>query len=184
MTAPTITHAFVSAIADGADTTLVRPGNWNAGHTLGTMTPGFLGNCTGSPLAPDVMTQTVTTAFLNAVVGDSGSGGTKGMVPAPGAGDAAAGKYLKADGTWQLLTVGTGANGRAGLATLIGGAKVVSNTSVTASTLIQLTVQTLGTVTVPTAVAATARSNGSSFTITSANVVDTSVVAWLLIEPA
>lgn len=30
----TITHTFVSAIADGADTTLVRPVNWNASHTV------------------------------------------------------------------------------------------------------------------------------------------------------
>jgi hypothetical protein len=34
------------------------------------------------------------------MIGDSGSGGTKGAVPAPGAGDAAAAKFLKADGTW------------------------------------------------------------------------------------
>lgn len=33
-------------------------------------------------------------------VGDSGSGGTAGLVPAPSAGDAAASKFLKADGTW------------------------------------------------------------------------------------
>tara|TARA_R110000796_G_scaffold132491_3_gene247953 strand:+ start:5619 stop:6536 length:918 start_codon:yes stop_codon:yes gene_type:complete len=41
------------------------------------------------------------TADINDFVGDSGSGGTKGAVPAPAAGDAAAGKYLKADGTWS-----------------------------------------------------------------------------------
>jgi hypothetical protein len=35
-------------------------------------------------------------------VGDSGSGGVQGLVPAPAAGDAAALKYLKADGTWAL----------------------------------------------------------------------------------
>tara|TARA_Y100000310_G_scaffold132889_1_gene131820 strand:+ start:3575 stop:4570 length:996 start_codon:yes stop_codon:yes gene_type:complete len=34
------------------------------------------------------------------MVGDSGAGGTKGAVPAPAAGDAAADKYLKADATW------------------------------------------------------------------------------------
>lgn len=33
-------------------------------------------------------------------VGDSGSGGALGYVPAPASGDAAAGKFLKADGTW------------------------------------------------------------------------------------
>lgn len=36
-------------------------------------------------------------------VGDGGSGGVKGGVPAPGAGDAAAKKVLAADGTWTLL---------------------------------------------------------------------------------
>ena len=44
------------------------------------------------------------TALLNAFVGDSGSGGTKGMVPAPATGDAAALKFLKADGTWAVPT--------------------------------------------------------------------------------
>jgi hypothetical protein len=41
------------------------------------------------------------------MVGDSGSGGTKGAVPAPGSGDAAGGKYLKADGTWGVPTSST-----------------------------------------------------------------------------
>jgi len=34
MTAKSLTHAFVSAIADGADATLVRPSNWNADHSF------------------------------------------------------------------------------------------------------------------------------------------------------
>ena len=54
-------------------------------------------------------TATESTALLNAMVGDSGSGGTKGLVPAPGAGDAATGKFLKADGTWA--TAGGGGGG-------------------------------------------------------------------------
>lgn len=52
-------------------------------------------------------TVAAVTALLNAVVGDSGSGGTKGLVPAPGAGDAAAGKFLKADATYAI-PAGTG----------------------------------------------------------------------------
>lgn len=47
-------------------------------------------------------TVTATTALLNAFVGDSGSGGTKGLVPAPAAGDAAAGKYLSAGGGYSV----------------------------------------------------------------------------------
>ena len=45
-----------------------------------------------------------TTAFT----GDSGSGGAIGLVPAPSSGDAAAGKYLKADGTWATVSGGGG----------------------------------------------------------------------------
>ena len=53
-------------------------------------------------------TPTQVTAALDAFVGDSGSGGTKGLVPAPASGDAAANKYLKADGTWATVSGGGG----------------------------------------------------------------------------
>jgi hypothetical protein len=56
------------------------------------------GPTTGSAAAPTF--RALVAADLPAMVGDSGSGGTKGAVPAPASGDAAAGKYLKADGTW------------------------------------------------------------------------------------
>lgn len=72
----------------------------------------FKGNNTGSTADPLDLTATQLTAELNAVVGDSGSGGTKGLVPAPGSGDAAAGKFLKADGTFAVpATGGTGGIG-------------------------------------------------------------------------
>lgn len=45
-------------------------------------------------------TPTQVTADLINFVGDVGAGGTKGLVPAPAAGDAAAAKFLKADATW------------------------------------------------------------------------------------
>jgi hypothetical protein len=51
---------------------------------------------------PTDLTATQATAILDAMVGDSGSGGTKGLAPAPSSGDAAAGKFLKADGTWAV----------------------------------------------------------------------------------
>lgn len=86
------------------------------------------GRTTAGTGDPEDLTATQATALLNAMVGDSGSGGTKGLVPAPAAGDAAAQKFLKADGTWAVasgggsvatdaiwdakgdLAVGTGAN--------------------------------------------------------------------------
>lgn len=69
-------------------------------------------------------TPTQVTADLIGMVGDSGSGGTKGLVPAPAAGDTAAGKFLKADGTWasppgagggSTVTVNSGAQATANL---------------------------------------------------------------------
>lgn len=62
------------------------------------------GRTTAGTGDPEDLTATQATAVLNAFVGDSGSGGTKGLVPAPAAGDA--GKVLKGDGTW-----GTGGSG-------------------------------------------------------------------------
>jgi hypothetical protein len=62
----------------------------------------FKGNNTGSTANALDLTATQLTAELNAFVGDSGSGGTKGLVPAPSSGDAAAGKFLKADGTFAV----------------------------------------------------------------------------------
>lgn len=50
---------------------------------------------------------TAQTALLDVFTGDSGSGGVKGLVPAPAAGDAAANKYLKANGTWATVTAGS-----------------------------------------------------------------------------
>lgn len=41
-------------------------------------------------------------AYVLDMVGDSGSGGTDGLVPAPPSGSAAASKFLKADGTWEV----------------------------------------------------------------------------------
>jgi hypothetical protein len=70
-----------------------------AGHT-------FKGNNTGSSVSPLDLTATQLTAELNVLVGDSGSGGTKGLAPAPGAGDAAAGKFLKADATYAVPPTG------------------------------------------------------------------------------
>ena len=75
-------------------------------------TATFKGRTTAGTGDVEDLTATQATALLNAMVGDSGSGGTKGLVPAPSAGDAAAGKYLKADGTFAVPpgTAGSGLN--------------------------------------------------------------------------
>ncbi len=64
---------------------------------------------TGGDTAASI-TGAAATALLSNVVGDTGTGGTKGLVPAPASGDAAAGKFLKADGTWATAGGGSAAN--------------------------------------------------------------------------
>lgn len=68
--------------------------------TVATAT--FKGRTTAGTGNVEDLTATQATALLNAFVGDSGSGGTKGLVPAPTTGDASAGKFLKADGTFAV----------------------------------------------------------------------------------
>lgn len=78
------------------------------------------------------------------------------------------------------LVIQSGPKQRAGNATLVGGTVTVANTSVTANTVVMLTRKTSGG-TIGTAITYTL-SAGTSFTITSDNVLDTSVFSYFLIE--
>ena len=77
--------------------------------TVSTAT--FKGRTTAGTGNVEDLTATQATALLNNMVGDSGSGGTKGLAPAPAAGDAAAAKFLKADGTWAVPAGGSATPG-------------------------------------------------------------------------
>ena len=87
------TGSFAATIANSA-VTLAKMANM--------ATASFIGRTTASTGVPEVLSATQSTAILNAMVGDSGSGGTKGLVPAPASGDAT--KYLKGDGTWATIS--------------------------------------------------------------------------------
>jgi hypothetical protein len=82
----------------------------------------------------------------------------------------------------QGFQVKEGSNAKMGTAVLVGGTVTVANTSVTASSRIFLTADapggTLGSVYV------SARTAGTSFTITSTSAIDTSTVAWIIFEPS
>jgi hypothetical protein len=65
------------------------------------------------PNAPPNLVRDVS-AYMPLMAGDVGSGGESGAVPAPGAGDAAAGKFLAADGTWEVPAGGPGGSFTAG----------------------------------------------------------------------
>ncbi len=70
---------------------------------------------------------------------------------------------------------------RVGTATLVGGEKVVADTSITAASVIMLTTQSPGGT--PGAVYVSARTAGTSFTISSTSGSDTSVVGYTITEP-
>lgn len=94
--------------------------NGNIALKAPSTAPTFATSITGSyltasvPLVTDASKNIVSMSYatflgnLSNFVGDSGSGGTKGLVPAPASGDAAAAKFLKADGTWAVPAGGGG----------------------------------------------------------------------------
>lgn len=89
---------------------------------------------------------------------------------------------IKANVVGKGLYVKEGTNATMGTATLVAGNVTVNTTKVTANSRIFLAHQnnsgTIGFVTV------SARTAGTSFTITSSSVLDTSNIAWIIFEPA
>lgn len=97
-----ITNALISNSAAIAYSKLALTGSIVNADLVNVAEATFKGRAAGAGTgAPQDLTATQATAILNAFVGDSGSGGTKGLAPAPAAGDTAAGKFLFADGTWK-----------------------------------------------------------------------------------
>lgn len=82
--------------------------------------------------------------------------------------------------TAASLAFASGTNQRAGNTTLVGGTVTVSNTTVTANTVVILTRKTSGG-TIGTSITYTV-SAGTSFIITSDNILDTSTFSYMLIE--
>ncbi len=94
----------------------------------------------------------------------------------------AAGMSIKAG--YGLLIKEGGAAARMGTATLsTGGTVVVATTAVTANSRIFITAEG-GTLTNLGFLCVSDRTPGTSFTILSSNVLDTSGVAWMIVEPA
>lgn len=79
------------------------------------------------------------------------------------------------------LQVAEGANGMQGVATLVGGTVTVGNTNIAANSRIFLTSQVDGGT--PGWLRVSGRTNGTSFTITSSSVLDTSTVAYEIFAP-
>lgn len=78
-------------------------------------------------------------------------------------------------------TTTAGANS-AGTVALVGGTATVNTSAVTASSLIRLTCQALGTVVVPSALCVSATVATTSFTILASDATDTSTVFWEIVN--
>lgn len=94
-----------------------------------------------------------------------------------GAGDI---KLIKAGS--GLFVPESGGGATMGTATLVGGTVTINTTKVTANSRIYVTVNG-GTLTNVGSNYISARTAGTSFTITSTNILDVSQVAWIIIEP-
>ena len=81
------------------------------------------------------------------------------------------------------LYIKEGTNATMGTATLSSGTVTVSTTKVTANSRIFITVQG-GTLTNVGSTYVSARTAGTSFVISSTNILDSATVAWVIIEPA
>lgn len=81
------------------------------------------------------------------------------------------------------LLIKEGTNATMGTATLSSGVVTVSTTAVTANSRIFIT-DNGGTITNIGSLYISARTAGTSFVITSTNVLDASTVAWMIVEPA
>jgi hypothetical protein len=93
----------MSEVGNLNDTSPAAPANarnakWQKGAQTGT------DPASGYPIYP-------ISNYQTDMVGDTGSGGADGLVPAPPSGSAAAGKYLKADATWEIPPGGVGVVG-------------------------------------------------------------------------
>jgi len=78
------------------------------------------------------------------------------------------------------LQVKSGANGKIGTAVLVAGTVTVANTSITANSRIFITSNADGGT--PGWLRVSAKTVGTSFVITSSNILDTSTVAWIIVE--
>jgi len=138
---------------------------WNSGQRI-----MFIGNRTASP------TGNPTAGFyLWGESGDATIRSSGGGITSIGT----AGVSMQVAGQGLLIKEGT--NATLGTATLVGGTITISTTKVTANSRIFVTIQSpSGT---PGAVYVSARTAGTSFDITSTRALDTSVVAWFIVEP-
>lgn len=107
LTAGTVTTNanLTGPITSAGNATSVTANAITNGMLAQVATQTFKGRTTAATGNVEDLTTTQATELLNAMVGDSGAGGTKGLVPAPAIGDAT--KFLRGDATWVAGATGT-----------------------------------------------------------------------------
>jgi len=112
----TITHTFVSGIADGADATVVRPSNWNAAHTIADATIALAKlTATGSPSSSTYLRGDNTWAAISGTsgwfnvksygaVGDDSNDDTSAITSAIAAIPATGGTLYFPAGTYKITS--------------------------------------------------------------------------------
>lgn len=162
------TTAFVTT-ADNLKANLASP-TFTGTPTLPTGTIGV------TQAAGDSSTKLATTAFVT----------TADNLKAPLASPTFTGDVNSSTGNVLVSTIGkglqvkTGANAKIGTAVLVAGTVTVANTSVTANSRIFVTSNVDGGVVGSLRISA--KTNATSFVITSSSVLDTSTVAWMIVE--
>lgn len=176
-TLTTVSGQSISVTSSTGTVTTIVGADITAGASGGTVT-----SIIGARInAPAITTITPTNAYGLYLGAVSGATNNWSIYSAGGdvqimAGDVIIGTAGKG------LKIKTGSNATAGVSTLSGGTLVVSNTKVTANSIILLTCQTPGGT--PGHLRVSARTPGTSFTILSSSGTDTSDVGWVIIEPA
>ena len=157
----------------GNDVDPYIPGTTGAGVNNGAYPTGWSGDSTTAPSRD--ATYNALNTLINVVpvyIGDSGSGGVKGLVKAPASGDAAAGKFLKADGNWAVPP-GAGAGTTTNAVTFNnGGSGVASGGTFNGSTTVTISYNTLGA-----APLASPTFTGTPAAPTAANLTSTTQIA-------
>jgi hypothetical protein len=154
-------------VSDGINFAL----NTTTGTKIGTANTQKLGFWNATPVVQPANTVAIDTILVN--LGLRATGGV-----------ALFDTDIKANVVGKGFYVKEGSNATMGIATLVAGTVTVATTKVTANSRIFLTRQTTAG-TLGTSIDVTARVAGTSFTITSnGSVLDTSTVAWMIVEPA
>lgn len=97
---PTAVAMSGDVTISNAGVTAIGANKVSNGMLAQVATATFKGRVTGGAGDVETLSATQATSILNNMVGDAGSGGTKGLVPAPASGDAL--KNLRGDGTFAF----------------------------------------------------------------------------------